>query len=225
MLGTAADTPKAGCRPHCRPQRSRSALERPPGAARRAGASMGLACSKKCSQDEEGDGATPTIVRLSPFRPRRCSSLSRRPLCAGGAGGAGAVGDCAVPSLLLLAADAAAAGLAALPARSLAALPADLSQLLLERLISSAKLDDAAIARLDSLALHFFSLPLGGYPELVRPAWLRCLASPSLEEADLGKTGVSGRQAAGTAAACRPMRLPGRQAGGPWVVGERVPVA
>lgn len=151
---------------------------------------MGLACSKG-SLDEEGEVA-PTIVRLSPFRPRRCSSLSRRMLCAAGAPGAGAPGDCAVPSLLSLAADAAAAGLAALPAHALAALPADLSQLLLERLVSTAMLDDAAIARLASLGLHFFSLPLGGYPELVRPAWLRCLASPSLEAADLSKTGVSG---------------------------------
>lgn len=151
---------------------------------------MGLACSKKGSLDEEGEVA-PTIVRLSPFRPRRCSSLSRRMLCAAGAPGAGAPGDCAVPSLLSLAADAAAAGLAALPAHALAALPADLSQLLLERLVSTAMLDDAAIARLASLGLHFFSLPLGGYPELVRPAWLRCLASPSLEAADLSKTGVT----------------------------------
>ncbi len=151
---------------------------------------MGLACSKKGSLDEGGEGATPTIVRLSPFRPRRCSSMGRRSL---GPGGAGAVrSDCAVPSLLSLAADAAAAGLAALPAGALAALPADLSQLLLERLVASALLDDAAVARLAGLGLHFYSLPLGGYPELVQPAWLRCLATPSLEAADLSKTGVRG---------------------------------
>ena len=146
---------------------------------------MGLGCSKK-QQEDAGEAL---IVRLSPFRPRRC--LSRRsPSAAGGAARcAAAAGSPA--SLLALAVDALSRSLHQQPASALSNLPADLSQLLLERLAATGALDDAAIAKLAGLGLHFHRLPLGGYPELVRPAWLRCLSSPSLEAAELGKTGVS----------------------------------
>lgn len=152
---------------------------------------MGLGCSKRQSEDSGGDRG-PTIVRLSPFRPRRCSSL-RRSRSGAPADGAAADALASPPSLLAVAADAAAASLARQPAGALAALPADLSQLLLERLVATGALDDAAVARLSGLGLHFYRLPLAAYPEAVRPAWLAALTSASLEEADLSKTGVRAR--------------------------------
>lgn len=160
----------------------------PPLAAR---PTMGLGCSKRQSEDGGGDRG-PTIVRLSPFRPRRCSSLRRSrsgPTAADGSTDADALGS--PHSLLSLAADAAAASLARQPGAALAALPADLSQLLLERLVAQGLLDDGAVACLSGHALHFYRLPLAACPETVRPAWLAALTSASLEEADLSKTGVS----------------------------------
>lgn len=189
---------------------------------------MGLGCSKQSQSDGE-EGSSRDVVRLSPFRPRRCS-LRRR----SGAPTAGAAGE--PGSLLSLAADALAASLHQQAPTALACLPADLSQLLLERLVAQVRrdwwpprqqrrtgawvarltgrpalvaprllhstqgrLDDAAIAALDGAGLLFYGLPLGGYPELVRPAWLACLTSASLEAADLSKTGVrDGRGAGGS---------------------------
>lgn len=124
-------------------------------------------------------------MRLSPFRPRRC--LSRRSLAPPAPGTA----DGAPASLLCLAADALAASLLSQSPTTLAALPADLSQVLLERLVATGALNDAAVAKLSGLGLHFHQLPLGAYPELVQPAWLEALTSLSLEAADLSKTGVS----------------------------------
>lgn len=91
---------------------------------------MGICSSKR---KLEGDGE-PTIVRLSPFRPRRCSSLRRR----SSHGGAPAAPDAGPLSLLALAADALAASLHRQTSQGLARLPADLSQLLLERLVAQA---------------------------------------------------------------------------------------
>lgn len=167
---------------------------------------MGLGCSKR-----KDDAAAPLVVRLSPFRPRRVLSRlgSAPPTPRAGAGG----DDPALPantdpgSLLSLALDAVAATLPQQPARELACLPADLSQLLLERLVAAGRLDDDTVLRLSGLGLHFFRLPLGAYPELVRPFWLRCLASPSLEAADLSKTGVRGRTR-GMPPSRHPSRLP-----------------
>lgn len=79
----------------------------------------------------------------------------------------------------------------ALQRAQLGALPADLSQLLLDTLVERGELDGAAVAALSSLNLHFYHLPLAGFEDLVRPAWLRALTSGSLEAADLSKTGVS----------------------------------
>jgi hypothetical protein len=150
---------------------------------------MGLTCSKK-QQEQEGEGGGAPIVRLSPFRPRRC--LSRLRSLPGPDAGPGP------DSLLSLAADALARSLHRQPAAALARLPTDLCQLLLERLVAAAALDDAAVLKLSGLGLHFHSLPLGAYPEPVQTFWLRCLSTPSLEAADLSKTEV--QQAAHLAA-------------------------
>jgi hypothetical protein len=160
---------------------------------------MGLGCSKK-QQEDAGEAL---VVRLSPFRPRRC--LSRRSPSAGGGAARSTAAAGSPASLLALAVDSLARSLHQQPAAALSSLPADLSQLLLERLAATGALDDVAIAKLAGLGLHFHRLPLGGYPELVRPGWLRCLSSPSLEAAELGKTGVSVASAQGQPAApCAP---------------------
>lgn len=153
---------------------------------------MGLSCSKKLREDHREADSGPAIVRLSPFRPRRCNSARRQPRCAGAAtADAAPSAPSPVPSLLSLALHAAAASVHTQPPAALAALPTDLCQLLLERLVAAGLLDDSVISRLSGLGLHFHSLPLGGYPEIVRPAWLRCLATASLTAADLSKTGVT----------------------------------
>lgn len=156
---------------------------------------MGLGCSKRQQAEGEGEGRGPTIVRLSPFRPRRCTSLRRGSPLPEGASAGGAAGPA---SLLALAADALAASLGAQAPGSLARLPADLCQVLLDCLVASGALDDGAVAALSracggSSPLHVFRLRLGAYPEVVRPPWLALLASPCLEAADLSKTGVSMR--------------------------------
>ncbi len=93
---------------------------------------MGLACTKsKVPQESEA----PTIVRLSPFRPRRCSSLRRRST-EGGTDGGEAGGP---PSLLSLAVDALAASLQQQRSAQLRRLPPDLSQLLLDSLIAQVR--------------------------------------------------------------------------------------
>jgi hypothetical protein len=145
---------------------------------------MGLACTKSKAPEE---GEPPTIVRLSPFRPRRCSSLRRRSADGGTDGGEG----CGPPSLLSLAVDALAGSLQQQRSEQLRRLPPDLSQLLLDSLVAQGLLNDATVLKLSGLGLHFFSLPLAAYPELVRPFWLRWLRSDSLEAADLCKTGVT----------------------------------
>lgn len=92
---------------------------------------MGLACTKsKVPQESEA----PTIVRLSPFRPRRCSSLRRS--STEGADGGEAGGP---PSLLSLAVDALAASLQQQRSAQLRRLPPDLSQLLLDSLIAQVR--------------------------------------------------------------------------------------
>lgn len=131
-------------------------------------------CSKK--QREEEDGAP--IIRLSPFRPRRCLSRARS-LATASSGGP--------QPLLSLALDALVRSLHHLPATGLSALPPDLSQMLLERLVACGRLDDSTIGKLSGHGLHFYSLPLGSYPEPVRPGWLNCLSTNSLEAADLTK--------------------------------------
>jgi hypothetical protein len=135
-------------------------------------------CSKK--QREEEDGAP--IIRLSPFRPRRCLSRARS-LATASSGGP--------QPLLSLALDALVRSLHHLPATGLSALPPDLSQMLLERLVACGRLDDSTIGKLSGHGLHFYSLPLGSYPEPVRPGWLNCLSTNSLEAADLTKAQVA----------------------------------
>lgn len=93
---------------------------------------MGLACTKSKVPEES---EAPTIVRLSPFRPRRCSSLRRR----SADGGAGSSEGGGPPSLLSLAADALAASLHQQRSAQLRSLPPDLSQLLLESLIAQVR--------------------------------------------------------------------------------------
>lgn len=89
---------------------------------------MGLACTKSKAPEES---EAPTIVRLSPFRPRRCSSLRRRSI-EGGTGG----GEGGAPSLLSLAVDALAGSLQRQRSDQLRRLPPDLSQLLLDSMVA-----------------------------------------------------------------------------------------
>ena len=151
---------------------------------------MGLGCSKR--QDAEGDGRGATIVRLSPFRPRRCASLRRALPSLPGAHAGGAGGG--PPPLLALATAALAGSLGEQAPGALARLPADLCQLLWDHLVGAGALDDGAVAALRRACgpapLHVYRLGLGGYHEVVAPPWLALVASPCLEAADLSKTGV-----------------------------------
>lgn len=76
-----------------------------------------------------------------------------------------------------------------LPRATLQALPTDLAQQLLDRLVATERLDEAALAALRGQ--HFFSLDLTAYSRPVTEGWLRVLCTESLEAAVLSKTQVS----------------------------------
>ena len=140
-------------------------------------ANMGLGCSKTLPASET------TYIRLSPFPPPRRGSAAALQRAARPDGGDGGVSG-RPPSLLALALDALGRSLRLQPQGALLSLPPDLSQLLLEQLVATARLDDECLAQLQGR--NFFSLPLRGLA--VKPEWLRCLATACLEGVDLGKT-------------------------------------
>ncbi len=72
---------------------------------------------------------------------------------------------------------------------ALARLPPDLAQLLLEALISSGRLTDASVVRLQGMA--FYAVALDAYPDPIRDTWVRCLVTDALETLDLSRTQVS----------------------------------
>lgn len=135
---------------------------------------MGLACSRKRAETVEPQ------PRVSPFARscRRSFSRQRVPRA-----------QPAPDSLLALAVDALAAGLLDQSTAGLRRLPADLSQLLLDRLAATERLTDATVRRLHGQ--QFYELNLDSYPEEVKASWLRCLGTEALEVAVLNKTGVS----------------------------------
>jgi hypothetical protein len=71
---------------------------------------------------------------------------------------------------------------------ALCQLPADLAQLLLDRLVQTGKLNDASVLRLQGQA--FYQLCLDSYPNPIRDFWVRFLITESIEVLDLSRTQV-----------------------------------
>lgn len=71
---------------------------------------------------------------------------------------------------------------------ALQALPLDLAQLLLDHLVETGKLNDAAVLCLQGQ--HFYQLNLDAYPEPIRDFWVRFLVRQSLESVVLSRTAV-----------------------------------
>ena len=154
---------------------------------------MGLLCSKS---KVDRSGRAPR----HPFNSFRRRSSSRE-----------LPGPAAQRTLLDVALDALCETLHSQPPKALQRLPPDLTQLVIDRLVDTQRLDDKAVARL--AGLHFHDLHLAENDALDAP-WMRALCSPSLEAADLSRTEVRdgtgmpgarlGGQAAAAPAALRP---------------------
>lgn len=133
---------------------------------------MGLSCSKRKA------AAAPLTGRVSPFGKFAWRSSQHRRRSAPVDG-----------TLLGASLDAACASLIAQDPRVVRALPPDLAQLLLERLVARGALNDAAVLRL--AGQHFYALRLDAFPADIPEFWMRVLATPTLELADLSRTMAS----------------------------------
>lgn len=92
-------------------------------------------------------------------------------------------------SLLDISVAAVCEGLGALPPGTLARLPTDLSQLVLDRLVATERLDGATITALAGQQFYGFDLTAYSHAP-VEEGWLRVLCTCSLEAATLSKTPV-----------------------------------
>lgn len=136
---------------------------------------MGLTSSKR----KHNESFT-VPARVSPFgRFSRRNSLNLNDSC----------GVCGPRSLLDLGVDAVSNNLHKFPLTQLRALPTDLSQILLNQLIDTGRLNDASILRMAGLTFH--AVKLDAYSEPIRDFWLRYLATSALEIAVIRCSTVS----------------------------------
>lgn len=133
---------------------------------------MGLFSSK-----EKPNAANP-LARISPFGRfcRRSFQQSRH--CR----------ECVEGSLLSLCVDALCLSLHLQDHQALQKLPLDLSQLILDNLIETGRLNDAAVLRLQGQ--HFYELCLDSYQVDIRDFWVRFLVTETLEVLILSRTTV-----------------------------------
>jgi hypothetical protein len=136
-------------------------------------ASMGVLCSK---QSKEDPLLSPRISPFGRFTRRNSKQYDlRRTFVAEG-------------SLLAASLDTLCKTLHLQSPAALSRLPADLAQLLLDRLVQTGKLNDASVLRLQGQA--FFQLCLDSYPNSIRDFWVRFLITESIEILDLSRTQV-----------------------------------
>ncbi|KAH7623687.1 hypothetical protein NADE_008510 [Nannochloris sp. 'desiccata'] len=136
---------------------------------------MGILCSKQSKHDPLGT----LSPRISPFGrfTRRISQQSdlRRTFVREG-------------TLLVASLDTLCKTLHLQSPVALCQLPADLAQLLLDRLVQTGKLNDASVLRLQGQA--FYQLRLDSYPNPIRDFWVRFLITESIEVLDLSRTQI-----------------------------------
>jgi hypothetical protein len=135
---------------------------------------MGLGCSKRNVKQA-------LVVPGSPFG--RSTRFSRRNSI-----GTNGLEDHGPDSLLGLCLGVASESLPHLPLHHLRALPPDLAQLILDRMIQTGQLNDASILRLAGQL--YYSIHLDAYIHPIRDFWLRYLATSALESAVIRRTTV-----------------------------------